>query len=127
MEQEKSRECRHGYARERRHRRGGNLLVGGSFHLDGPHGVGAGQIKRISSRGGKWFSLMDKVIRPATLESGVAQGCPERGGGRGGWAEHGAVLAPSGTVSDGTPGPAWRTAAHWPAPVRRVEIPKGDR
>jgi len=32
--------------------------------LDGPHGVGAGN----GVKGGKWFSLIDKAVRPATLD-----------------------------------------------------------
>ena len=43
-------------------------------------------------RGGKWFSLMDKVYR-ATDASGVAESRRSNGGGRSRWAERQAVWA----------------------------------
>ena len=35
-----------------------------SLSTDGTHGVGAGN----GVKGGKWFSLIDKAVRPATLD-----------------------------------------------------------
>ena len=42
-------------------------------------------------KGGKWFSLVDKVIRPDDPGNRVAQSRGEQRGGRGGWPERGAV------------------------------------
>ena len=51
--------------------------------------------------GGKWFSLVDKVIRPTTLDAAWRKVAQQRGGGRG-WPEHGTVCGSGGAVSAGT-------------------------
>src|SRR5205085_11856744 len=45
------------------------LSVRRSFGVDGAHGVGAGQRRQS----GRWYSLMDKVYAPATLQAAWAK------------------------------------------------------
>ena len=42
-------------------------------------------------RGGKWFSLIDKVYRPQTLKAAWAQSKEQRRSGGSGWTERGAI------------------------------------
>ena len=42
-------------------------------------------------RGGRWFSLIDKVYRAQTLKSGVAQSKKQRRSGGSGWTERGVI------------------------------------
>ena len=96
-------------------------MVGGSLDLDGAHGVGAGE--RV--KGGKWFSLVDKVIRPATLEAAWQRVARNKGaaGVDGQSTERFAIHAErylrelQASLADGS---------YRPQPVKRVEIPKGD-
>ena len=96
-------------------------MVGGSLDLDGAHGVGAGE--RV--KGGKWFSLVDKVIRPATLEAAWQRVARNQGaaGVDGQSTERFAIHAErylrelQASLADGS---------YRPQPVKRVEIPKGE-
>jgi RNA-directed DNA polymerase len=96
-------------------------VVGGRLDLDEPHGIGAGN----GVKGGKWFSLIDKVTRPQTLER--AWHCVRSNRGAAGvdgqsierFEDHaerslGELQA---CLADGT---------YRPHPVKRVEIPKAD-
>ena len=77
-------------------------------------------------KGGKWFSLMDKVIRPTTLEAAWqsvarnkgAAGVDGQGVERfcGGAERYLAELHES-----------LKNGSYRPSPVKRVEIPKGGR
>lgn len=76
-------------------------------------------------RGGKWYSLMDKVVRPTTLEAAwrkVAR-------------NHGAAGADGQSIERFTAQAEWylrklrhslEDGSYRPHPVKRVEIPKGD-
>ena len=52
-------------------------------------------------KGGKWFSLVDKAIRPTTLEAAWQKVERNKGGGRHRWSECGAVRGGGGSVSGG--------------------------
>ena len=76
-------------------------------------------------KGGKWFSLIDKVFAPATLDAAWAKVTGQRGGSGGGWAEPGAVRGTGGDLSGRAVG--WVAGGKLPpAAGQRVEIPKGD-
>ena len=83
----------------------------------------AGQ--RPDPRGGKWFSLVDKVIRPSTLEAAWQRVARDKGaaGVDGQDTERFALQAErylrelQASLEDGS---------YRPHPVKRVEIPKGD-
>jgi RNA-directed DNA polymerase len=76
-------------------------------------------------RGGKWFSLVDKIIRPATLEAAWQRVARNKGaaGVDGQDTERFALQAErylrelQASLEDGS---------YRPHPVKRVEIPKGD-
>jgi RNA-directed DNA polymerase len=76
-------------------------------------------------KGGKWFSLVDKVIRPATLEAAWQRVARNKGaaGVDGQSTERFAIHAErylrelQASLADGS---------YRPQPVKRVEIPKGD-
>jgi RNA-directed DNA polymerase len=76
-------------------------------------------------KGGKWFSLVDKVIRPTTLEAAWRQVARNKGaaGVDGQSIERFAAQAERylhelhDSLKDGS---------YRPSPVKRVEIPKGD-
>ena len=76
-------------------------------------------------RGGKWFSLMDKVVRPETLTAawqkvagnGGAAGVDRQGIDR---------FAAKSAVYLSELSQALRERRYEPQPVRRVDIPKGD-
>ena len=77
-------------------------------------------------KGGRWFSLIDKVYAPATLAVAWAKVRANERRGRCGWPEHRAVRS-AGRRS------IWLScrrrcgrARYRPQPVKRVEIPKGD-
>ena len=107
-------------------------MVGRSLDLDGSHGVGAGEWRQSCPRagqrpdpGGKWFSLVDKVIRPSTLEAAWQRVARNKGaaGVDGQDTERFALQAErylrelQASLEDGS---------YRPHPVKRVEIPKGD-
>jgi RNA-directed DNA polymerase len=116
------------------------MVVDLSFDLDGAHGVGAGYslpLRRRGAskhahapakpdpRGGKWFSLVDKVIRPTTLDAAWRKVARNKGaaGVDGQSTERFAMQAERylrelhDDLKDGT---------YRPNPVKRVEIPKVD-
>ena len=62
-------------------------------------------------KGGKWFSLMDKVDPAGDPGSGVAECRAEQGGGRGGWPEHRAVRSCRRSGICESSSAVWRTAA----------------
>ena len=76
-------------------------------------------------KGGKWFSLVDKVARPATLESAWRRVARNQGtaGVDGQSTERFAAHAERylQELHDGL-----REGRYRPSPVKRVEIPKGD-
>lgn len=104
--------------------------MGGSFDLDGAHGLGAGEqpapgLDPGGVKGGKWFSLIDKVIRPATLEIAWQRVARNKGaaGVDGQSVERFSFQADrylselQASLSNGS---------YRPSPVKRVEIPKAD-
>lgn len=106
----------------RGHRWGGpRPVVGGSFDLDGSHGVGAGQRRQ----GGKWFSLIDKVVRPATLDIAwqrVARN--QRAAGVDGESIERFEAQAARYLSELQR--SLTEDSYRPAPVKRVDIPKAD-
>jgi RNA-directed DNA polymerase len=76
-------------------------------------------------KGGKWFSLIDKVVRPATLEAAWQRVARNKGAAgvdgqsveRFAYQSERYLLELHTEVKDGT---------YRPSPVKRVEIPKGD-
>lgn len=76
-------------------------------------------------RGGRWFSLMDKVWAPATLQAAWARVRANGGaaGVDGQSIERFAARSEDYLAELAT---ALRTGAYRPQPVRRVDIPKGD-
>jgi RNA-directed DNA polymerase len=113
------------------------VVVGGSFDpgsspgqvLDRAHGVGAGQQPAPAEAGGviggKWFSLVDKVIRPTTLEAAWRKVARNKG-----------AAGVDGQSTERFTAQAERylrelhddlkDGSYRPNPVKRVEIPKGD-
>lgn len=76
-------------------------------------------------KGGKWFSLMDKVVRPATLEAAWRKA--ERNKGAAG--VDGQSIERFAAQSDRylqELHESLKTGSYRPSPVKRVEIPKGD-
>ena len=116
-------------------------MVGGRLDLDGSHGVGAGQQPAPAEAGGvkacpraglgpdpgggKWFSLIDKITRPHTLD--LAWHRVARNKGTAGvdgqsiekFSHHAerCLAELRASLADGS---------YRPHPVKRVEIPKGD-
>ena len=77
-------------------------------------------------KGGKWFSLIDKVCAPDDAGGGLGEGPgQQRRGGRG-WAEHRAVRGAERGSYLAELSTALRDGSYRPQPVKRVEIPKGD-
>ena len=76
-------------------------------------------------KGGKWFSLIDKVSAPATLEAAWREGRgQQRGGGVDGQSVERFAAQADGICASCRQ--ALRDGSYRPQPVRRVEIPKGD-
>lgn len=76
-------------------------------------------------KGGRWYSLMDKVYAPATLAAAWARVQANRGAA----GVDGVSIERFGARSDEyltELATALRTGAYRPQPVKRVEIPKGD-
>lgn len=76
-------------------------------------------------KGGKWFSLMDKVTRPNTLTA-AWQKVASNGGAAGVDRQSIDRFAARSEVYLGELSEALRQGCYTPQPVRRVEIPKGD-
>jgi RNA-directed DNA polymerase len=76
-------------------------------------------------KGGRWYSLMDKVYAPATLQAAFAKVRANRGaaGVDGVSVERFAARSETYLAELST---ALREASYRPQPVRRVDIPKGD-
>lgn len=109
--------AREGYTR----RRSPRLVVGGSFGVDGTHGVGAGQRRQRRT----WYSLRDKVFALATLEAAwdqVAANDGAAGVDRQSIERFEAHAEEYLTELSA----ALREGSYQPQPIRRVEIPKGD-
>jgi RNA-directed DNA polymerase len=104
-------------------------VVDGSVDLDGSHGVGAGQqpapAKAGGVTGGKWFSLVDKAIRPTTLAAAWQKVARNRGaaGVDGQSIERFAAQSERylRELHDDL-----KSGSYRPSPVKRVEIPKAD-
>jgi RNA-directed DNA polymerase len=76
-------------------------------------------------KGGKWYSLIDKAYAPATPGTRLDEGRGEQRRGGRGWAKRGSVRSAGGCVS--VRAEHGRAGGQLPsAPVKRVEIPKGD-
>ncbi len=76
-------------------------------------------------KGGKWFSLIDKVYRPTTLEAAWRQVARNKGAaGVDGQGVDRFALHAERYLSE--LGLALREGSYVPSPVKRVEIPKGD-
>jgi RNA-directed DNA polymerase len=76
-------------------------------------------------KGGKWFSLIDKVIRPATLEQAWLRVARNKGAA----GVDGQTIALFAHQADRylqELQTALRDGSYRPQPVRRVEIPKAD-
>jgi len=76
-------------------------------------------------KGGKWFSLIDKVIRPTTLEQAWLRVARNKGAA-GGDGQTIAVFAHQADRYLQELQTALRDGSYRPQPVRRVEIPKAD-
>ena len=76
-------------------------------------------------KGNKWFSLVDKVERPTTLEA-AWQKVASNGGAAGVDRQSIERFAASSAVYLGELSQALRERSYRPLPVKRVEIPKGD-
>ena len=76
-------------------------------------------------KGGRWFSLMDKVYAPATLEAAWAK-VRANGGAAGVDGQSIERFAARSEMYLTELSTALREASYRPQPVRRVEIPKGD-
>lgn len=76
-------------------------------------------------KGGRWYSLMDKVYAPATLSAAWAK-VRANGGAAGVDGVSLERFAARSEVYLAELGEALRTGSYRPQPVRRVEIPKGD-
>ncbi|TXT21659.1 MAG: RNA-directed DNA polymerase [Gallionellaceae bacterium] len=76
-------------------------------------------------KGGKWFSLMDKVTRPATLEAAWRK-VAGNGGAAGVDRQSIERFAAKSGEYLGELSRALEERSYRPQPVRRVEIPKGD-
>ena len=76
-------------------------------------------------KGGKWFSLMDKVIRPATLEAAWRKVASNKGAAGVDRQSIERFEARSGEYL-GELCKALKENSYQPQPIRRVEIPKGD-
>jgi RNA-directed DNA polymerase len=76
-------------------------------------------------KGGKWFSLVDKVIRPATLEAAWRK--VERNKGAAGMDGQGTARFAAGAERHLTElHENLKNGSYRPGPVKRVEIPKGN-
>jgi RNA-directed DNA polymerase len=76
-------------------------------------------------KGGKWFSLMDKVVRPETLTA-AWQKVAGNGGAAGVDRQSIDRFAARSEIYLGELSQALRERRYEPQPVRRVDIPKGD-
>lgn len=76
-------------------------------------------------KGGKWFSLMDKVARPETLEAAWRKVAGNNGAAGVGRQSIERFEAKSGEYL-GEMCKALREGSYQPQPIRRMEIPKGD-
>jgi RNA-directed DNA polymerase len=76
-------------------------------------------------KGGSWFSLIDKVIRPATLEAAWQRVARNKGaaGVDGQSVERFAYQSERYLLELHT---ELKAGTYWPSPVKRVEIPKAD-
>ena len=76
-------------------------------------------------KGGKWFSLIDKVVRPATLDIAWQRVARNKGAaGVDGQSIERFATGRNGICLNSTR--SWRTGSYRPSPVKRVEIPKAD-
>ena len=76
-------------------------------------------------KGGKWFSLIDKAIRPTTLDIAWRKVAANKGAA----GVDGESVERFAARSDAylrELGESLRTRTYRPSPVKRVEIPKGD-
>src|ERR1700747_2045793 len=77
-------------------------------------------------KGGKWFSLVDKVIRPATLDAAWRKVARNKGAaGVDGQSIERFGAQSARYLQDVHEKP--KDGSHRPSPVKRVEVPKGDR
>jgi len=76
-------------------------------------------------KGGKWFSLVDKVIRPATLEAAWGQVARNNGAAGVDGQSIGRFAAQAERYLQELQ-VSLKDASYRPDPVKRVEIPKGD-
>ncbi len=76
-------------------------------------------------KGGKWFSLIDKVSRLRTLENCMAEGCREQGIGRCGRSKCQTFWSPGERNICRSRSHALKSGSYPPRPVKRVEIAKG--
>ena len=76
-------------------------------------------------KGGRWYSLMDKVYAPATLQAAWAR-VRANGGAAGVDGQSIERFEGQAELYLGELAPALREGSYRPQPVKRVEIPKGD-
>src|ERR1700747_65824 len=76
-------------------------------------------------KGGKWFSLVDKVIRPATLDAAWRKVARNKGAAGVDGQSIERVAAQSGRSLQEVH-EQLKDGSYRPSPVKRVEIPKGD-